>query len=110
MKIRLAAILALLLVTGCVKKDDLTLPVKVYFKFGILRDYNTSRAHLYFTGCRIGIQQIGFEGSREAGGDIHFISDPSLNLQTLSFTQEPVTVSEFDIPQGVYKSMSGISP
>ena len=105
MKIRLAAIIALLLATGCVRKDDLTLPVKVYFKFGILRDYNTSKEYLEFTGCRIGIQQIGFAGSREAGGDIYFTSDPSLNLQTLSFTQEPVTISEFDIPQGVYDSM-----
>lgn len=105
MKIRLAGLIALLLVTGCVRKDDLTLPVKVFFKFGILRDYKASKEYLEFTGCKIGVQQIGFEGSREAGGDIYFTSDPSLNLQTLSFNQEPVTISEFDIPQGVYESM-----
>lgn len=105
MKIRLAAIMALLLVVCCVRKDDLTLPVKVYFKFGILRDYNSSKEYLDFTGCRIGIRQIGFEGIREAGGNIHFTSDPSLKLQTLSFTREPVTISEFDIPQGVYDTM-----
>jgi len=100
-----ATLIATLFLNGCENKDDLTLPVKVSFKFGISDNQYETSEYLEFTGCRIGVQRIGFEGNREAGGDIHFVTDPSLNLQTLTFNELPVTVSTFDIPQGIYYYM-----
>jgi hypothetical protein len=88
-----------------VKKDDFTLPVKVSLKIGISPDKSFYSSYLDFTGCRVGIQNIAFEGKRETGGNVHFVTDPEMNLQTLSFNEKPAVISTFDIPQGVYYNM-----
>jgi hypothetical protein len=105
LKIKLTIIILILSINGCSDKDDFTLPVKVYFKIGISPVKPLDSEYLSFTECQIGIQRILFEGKREAGTDIFFETDPKMNLQTLSFTQEPMTISVFDIPQGVYNYM-----
>jgi hypothetical protein len=105
MKIRLAILTALILTTGCVRKDDLTLPVRINFKIGIETVNSAADNYLDFAECSIGIQRIDFEGNREAGVPVCFMTDPALDLHTLSFNHQPVTISKFDIPQGIYNSM-----
>lgn len=97
----LVSLIFILITSGC-KKDELTLPVKVYFKIGI--SHETSIDYLDFKECQIGIHNIIFEGKREAGGDIFFETDYKVNLPTLSFLQ-PAIISDFDIPQGIYNYM-----
>jgi hypothetical protein len=104
-KIKLVIITLILFIAGCTEKDELTLPVKVYFKIGISPDNSLNTEYLDFTKCQIGIQSIQFEGKREAGTDIFFETDPNMNLQTLSFTQQPLIISIFNIPQGIYNYM-----
>jgi hypothetical protein len=101
-KIKVASVILILFMAGCREKDDLTLPVKVYFKIGISPENSLNTEYLHFTDCKIGIQRIQFEGKREAGTDIFFETDPNMNLQTLSFAQQPLTISVFNIPQGIY--------
>ena len=105
LKIKLVVIILFLAVTSCVEKDDLTLPVRVFFKIGISPNQLPYYEYLDFTQCQIGIQSISFEGTREEGPDIHFVTNPALNLQTLSFNEKPTAISIFDLPQGVYSSM-----
>lgn len=104
-KLKLVVIILVLATAGCIKKDDFTLPVKVSFKIGISPDESFYLDYIDFTGCRIGIQKIGFKGNRELGGNVHFETDPAMNLQTLSCNEQPATISTFDIPQGVYYFM-----
>src|SRR5512142_1233454 len=96
----------ILLIAGCTKKDELTLPVRVYLKIGIVSggSASTGPEYLDFNECQIGIQGIGYEGKREAVGDVYFETDPKVDLKTITFL-EPVIVTEFDIPQGVYNYM-----
>jgi hypothetical protein len=104
-KTKLVIITLILFIAGCSEKDDLTLPVKVYFKIGISPE-EYSDTYLGFFEGHIGVQKIQFEGKREAGGDIFFETDPKMNLQTLFFRKliNPV-ISDFDIPQGIYNYM-----
>lgn len=106
-KIKLVSIITLILfLTGCSKKDDLTLPVKVYFKIGISPENINSVKFLRFTDGHIGVQRIRFEGKREAGEDVFFETDPKMNLHTLAFsTDENPLISDFDLPQGIYNYM-----
>ncbi len=88
------------------EKDELTLPVRVYFKIGISPENSTSSSYLSFTEGQIGVQGIQFEGKREAGEDIFFETDPKMNLQTFAFsTSEQTLISDFDIPQGIFNYM-----
>jgi hypothetical protein len=104
-KIKAVAIILILIISGgCLKKDDLTLPVKVSFKIGIQTDHISDYQYLNISECQIGISSIQFEGKREAGGDIFFETDSKMNLQTLSFFQ-PILITVFDIPQGIYDYM-----
>jgi hypothetical protein len=103
-KIKPVIVLLFLLITGCTKKDDLTLPVKVYFKIGVTQNSPYSADSFNFDECKIGIQSIGFVGKREAGGDYYFETDSKMNLETITFMQ-PVQVAVFDIPQGIYYYM-----
>jgi hypothetical protein len=105
-KIKLASITLILFIAGCTEKDDLTLPVRVYFKIGISPEYEYSDTYLSFAEGQIGIQRIQFEGKREAGEDVFFETDPQMNLQILAFSTgiNPV-ISDFDIPQGIYNYM-----
>jgi len=103
-KIKLVILALIIFTTGCIRKDDLTLPVKVHFKIGISSDNFLNIEYLAFTECQIGIQGIQFEGKREAGTDIFFETDSKMDLQTISFLQ-PVSISTFDVPQGIYTYM-----
>jgi hypothetical protein len=107
-KIKLAIIILLLLIAGCIEKDELTLPVKIHLKIGIApyTPYNyDDYEYLGFGKSYIRVQRIRFEGEREAGEDVFFETDPKINLQTLEFGREPATISVFDIPQGIYNYM-----
>jgi hypothetical protein len=104
-KIKRILTILILLIAGCSDKDELTLPVRVYFKIGISTDESLKAEYFDFTECLIGIQKIRFDGKREVGKDFFFETDPKINLQTISFTQEPTTICAFDIPQGVYNYM-----
>jgi hypothetical protein len=103
-KIGLAGIILFLLFPGCTKKDDLTLPVKVYFKIGVSQTSPYNAEYFAFNECKIGIQSIGFEGKREEGGDVYFETNSHLNMQPFTFLR-PVQVAVFDIPQGIYYFM-----
>lgn len=105
-KLKPGFIILSLLMAGCTNKDELTRPVKVSFKIGIVSDNTsvTSPKYLDFNECQIGIQGIRFEGKREAGGDVYFETDSKMNLNTITFF-EPVIISEFDVPQGIYYYM-----
>jgi hypothetical protein len=104
-RINLVGVILLILISGCTKKDDLTLPVKVHFKIGISQNNSLINEYLDFSDCRIGIQNIKFEGKREIGTDIYFETDPEIYFQSISLAQDPTQICTFDIPQGVYNSM-----
>jgi|WetSurSiteA1Bulk_404760.scaffolds.fasta_scaffold00804_9 hypothetical protein len=103
-KINLVIIILILFISGCTEKDELTLPVGISLKIAISIDNSLNTEYLDFTNCQIGIQSVRFEGQREAGGDVFFESDFKQNFQTISFLQ-PIVISDFDIPQGVYNYM-----
>jgi hypothetical protein len=105
-KIKLVIITLILFLNGCTEKDDLTLPVKVDFKIGI-SDNPSKDEYLTFTGGKIGVRRIQFDGKREAGGDVFFETDPKINFSQLAFnaSSQPVTISDFDIPQGIFNYM-----
>lgn len=104
-RIKTAGLILVLLTTGCTEKDDLTLPVQVNLKMGIKEDSQAGNQYIDITGCRIAIYKIRFDGTREAGGSVFFETDPSANLQPLDFSENPATVSTFDLPQGIYDGM-----
>jgi hypothetical protein len=105
-KIKLASITLILFIAGCREKDDLTLPVRVYFKIGISPENINSDTYLSFNDGQIGVKKIQFEGKREAGEDIYFETDPKMNLPTLAFSiSENPVISGFDIPQGIFNYM-----
>jgi len=105
-KIRLAGIILILFFPSCTEKDELTLPVNVDFMISI-SDNSSGDEYLSFTGGVIGVQKIGFEGKRDAGEDIFFETDPKMNLPQLTFGTyaQPASISDFDIPQGIFNYM-----
>jgi hypothetical protein len=103
--LKLACIILILFISGCaIQKDELTLPVSVHLKVGISQDNSLDTEYLNITECQIGIESFWFEGRREAGTAIYFQTDPKLNLPIITCF-EPVIISHFDIPQGVYNYM-----
>jgi hypothetical protein len=109
-----------ILVISC-SKDELTLPAKVYFGYEflfhqeelVMDDPATgtlkSKLPPGFHGGRLEINKgtlmirsVEFDGRREEGRDVYFISDLRdpliVNLETVTGNQE----LSFDIPQGVY--------
>lgn len=108
----------MVLVTSC-SKDELTLPSKVYFHFGMtsysdseneedIKNGNESTGQpgpISFSieeGTLV-IAAIEFDGKRAQGQDVYFISDfqdPIVATLHEEGTQTPV---DFDIPQGIYK-------
>jgi hypothetical protein len=105
-KLRLLSISLVLFITGCIEKDELTLPVNIDFKINISEN-SLKDEYLTFTGGKIGVRRIQFEGKREAGGDVFFETDPNINLPLLTFntSAQPVTISGFNIPQGIFNYM-----
>ncbi len=106
-KIKPVGITLILLLAGCrePEKDDLTLPARVQLFIGITEEYHDGWDDLMYWGGEIGIQRIRFEGKREAGEDVFFETDPAMNFQSITLTNPPRSVSNFDLPQGVYTFM-----
>ena len=112
-KIKLVIIILMLFIYGCTK-DELTLPVKIHLKIGsnlekeewvdIPEDPIFESAYFEFTSGRIAVQKILFEGIREAGGDVFFETDPEIDSLTLGFIHQFKSISDFDIPQGIYNT------
>lgn len=109
-----------ILIASCTK-DELTLPVRVSFDFelkpheegsllkssleegpGILQPPNIPGGRLSISRGSLAIESIEFDGRRDEGRDVFFISDlpgPLLvELETGKVNRE----LSFDIPQGVY--------
>ncbi len=113
-------------------EDDLKLPVRTEVTLGFLGEYpggpgtsgiNEEGNQFELTGCTVGIQRIEFEGIREAGDNVIFETDPAMNLPVIEFNGchsyipelgygEPPhfvfdgcweSISEIELPQGVYK-------
>lgn len=102
-KTKLAVILLVLLITGCLKvpKDPDTLPGRIMLKISIAdRGYDV---YPWFGGC-IGIQSIRFEGKRDVGEDVFFETDPETIIPVLDIRTGGF-ISDFDIPRGVYNYM-----
>lgn len=102
-RIKLAGIVLILLVAGCIEKDELTLPVRVRLKIAISSKSETE--DFYFPRGYIGVKSIRFEGKRESGEDVFFETNPKINLQKLEFSADPAIISDFDIPKGIYNYM-----
>jgi hypothetical protein len=101
-KIKLVWITLILFISGCIEqeKDDLTLPVRVHLKICV-----SENSSLFKKGD-IGIQEIEFEGIREAGGNVFFKTDPKMDLSNYGFTNaEGSIIYDSDIPQGIYNYM-----
>ena len=105
-KIKLLLITLILFIAGCIKKDELTLPVRIQLKIGVSPNDSLGGENNFFSWGRIGIESIRFEGEREAGGDIFFETDPEMNFQKVDFNADHIElISDFDIPRGVYYNM-----
>ncbi len=111
-KIQLVMIILILSMAGCTEKDALTRPVRIRFKIAFTSPDPDAYGGFYdidgffrFTEGLISIQKIQFEGNREAGEDVFFITDPENNLPTIEFGKQPTLISDFDIPQGIYDNM-----
>ncbi len=100
------------------QKDELTLPAKVYFTFGLeplqesgLKNQSTeSDANPPFGQLDIDmgamvVRAIEFDGKREQGRDVYFISDFDAPLQIMLGKHEDNVEVSFDIPQGSYKKI-----
>ncbi len=105
-QIILGMLTMILCFSGCTEKDDLTLPVNVDFRIGITEN-TFKNDYLTFTGGETGIHRISFDGKREAGEDVYFETDPRVNFPTATFSSplETASLSDFDIPQGIYNYM-----
>ncbi len=107
-------VFAFLATLSSCKKDELTLPADVTFSFGMLsvyadgtevvRGYEENSASNSFTIDKgfLAIEAIEFDGRRDEGKDVFFISD--LGNQILADLDSESTNIDvrFDIPQGVY--------
>jgi hypothetical protein len=107
--IKLASIVLLLFITGCTEKDELTLPVTLKFKIDPGKMEPKYAGFPYvdyfsFTEGQMGIKSIQFEGKREYGDDIFFETDPRISY-SLELRGKPVTISDFNVPQGIYNYM-----
>ncbi|MBW6478385.1 MAG: hypothetical protein K0B37_03085 [Bacteroidales bacterium] len=100
-------------------KDELALPSKVYFHFGMTPHSDTENEEGFKNGYgsagqpgpvsftidkgTLVVAAIEFDGKREQGQDVYFISDfPTPVVAKLHEEGTQATV-DFDIPQGIYK-------
>jgi hypothetical protein len=107
LKMKLVSIILILFFSGCTEKDELTLPVRIHFKIWFKQREPDFVAYPYaeyfsFSEGQIGIQSISFEGKREAGEDVFFETDPKISIPTVEFGEQPGSISDFEIPQGIY--------
>ncbi len=113
-----ALLLILMFALNSCRKDELTLPAKVYFNFEIephqdseLKSHPAGSAasppfgQLEIGTGRLLVRAIEFDGKREQGRDVYFISDFDAPLQIMLGKHEDNVEVSFDIPQGSYKKI-----
>lgn len=99
-----------LLLGSC--KDELTLPAKVHFDFGMVvfqnpaptKDVpkNNSPNRYTINKGELTLESIEFDGRRNQGKDVYFKSNFSENVVSQLHSQTSNVRVEFDIPQGEY--------
>jgi len=113
---KIIGIILILFLAGCTKDDELKLPVKtdLVMEFAYPLGYafqDSFDGHIQETrffktsGGLIGIQKIDFEGIREAGENIFFETDLEMVMPITDIMFDKAVISNFDLPQGVYKYM-----
>jgi hypothetical protein len=113
MKVAWFIIIVILFFAAFSCKDELTLPAKVSFKFGMEPYYaeeNGTDQKIYASNPnkytidkgQLVIEAIEFDGRRDQGKDVYFISDFSQKVESVLNTETSSIEVEFDIPQGVY--------
>jgi hypothetical protein len=114
MKNSLFILFAFLFLAISCQKDELTLPTKVLFKFGMLSSFHDDeignknivyspqfiidKGHFVF-------ENIEFDGRRDEGKDVFFISNFPAAVEAVLENQETNFEVKFDIPQGVYNKI-----
>jgi len=94
--------LVILMLYAC-QKEDFTEPVSVNMEVKIAEG---SSQFLTFTGGKIMLDQIAFDGHRKQGGDVHFATEGENDIGPVNFSEASAgQVKKFDIPQGVYSHM-----
>lgn len=114
--IKINGILLILFIAGCSKDVVEKEPVKTNLVMRLIPYPDPIFAYGYempgegyidydFSGGSIGIGKIEFEGVREEGENYFFESDPENDLPVFEFEEEELEtrLSDFDLPQGVYK-------
>ena len=112
-------------------KDELTLPSKVYFHFGMSPHSDTENDEVFKNGYgtasqpgpisftidkgRLVLAAIEFDGKREQGQDVYFMTDFPAPLVAKLHEEGTQANVDFDIPQGIYKKIDislhlGIGP
>ncbi len=87
--------------------DELTTPVRLSLS-AIITEQNKTNDNLSFRSGEIIINEIHFNGTREAGGDYSFNTEPGKKIGPQVFYPQSVNQHElthFDFPQGIYTLM-----
>jgi hypothetical protein len=100
-------------------KDELTLPSKVYFHFGMSPHSDSENEEGFKNGYgavgqpgpisftidkgTLVVAAIEFDGKREQGQDVYFISDFPVPVVAKLHEEGTQANVDFDIPQGIYK-------
>jgi hypothetical protein len=106
-------ILGFLLLLSACRKDELTLPAKVFFEFELVSHEgekylksgppsNVLPDRMIINQGSLTIKSIEFDGLRDEGRDIFFESDLTQPLLVDLETGNSNQVLSFDVPQGVY--------
>jgi hypothetical protein len=109
-----SSIILLLVFSSC-KKDELTLPSDVLFKFGIAPyETNESDAQMYQKATSSNLilnkgllllSAIEFDGKRDEGQDVFFISNFTRTVVANLENESTNFDVKFDVPQGVYSKV-----
>jgi hypothetical protein len=97
---------SILIMHSCIK-DEFTRPVRVAFSVMIDEQYKSDDT-LSFESGEIILNNIRFDGKREAGGDYSFSTESGKKFGPQVFYAESgtrQTIADFDMPQGIYTSM-----
>jgi len=91
------------------QKDELALPSEVFFEFGMQpleggddKVLQSSQPSLTINSGMLIVDAIEFDGRRNQGDDVYFISNFSEKLVARLNNQETNFNVTFDIPQGIY--------
>lgn len=102
---RLNFIITLLLslcLFSCQKKE-FTEPVKVNLEVVIAEG---TSSFISFDKGYVMFEQIGFDGQRQQGGNVHFSTESERSIGPIEFSNSRTgAIKQFDIPQGIYTSM-----